>query len=943
MKKLWKKMSLGLLFTFILTIFSPYSALADETLVPSLSKDADGNYTITSVADLNTLRSDIDKGINYFDQHVVLANDIEIGKDTALSSFKTNKSFDGIFDGKFHTISNYNDPKSGLFAIVDKDAVIKNVRIDANVVIEDAGSIISSESWMVYYGLIANESLGVISQCSSTGTLENIVPVEDIPIGGICGTNDPDLKKHGEVKDCYSNVTFDNKATSSIPTRAGICASVGKNIEHCYFYGKFLGLANNIFDGNPIMIGGESEDAVTCAYDKNVYQPSNQPQGNPVGYTTEEMKNKNSYTALGFDFDKVWKIDSSVNNGYPYLNPENIDKIATRVTVDVQPIIENKAFDAKKPTNLKAIVTEVKIVPKTENAELISKYNVKASYSGEASFSAPTIGDVPVKIDDISKFKITCDDTKGEYEFILGKVLPASGKILDDGTPGPTKEQQKQQIENAKKAQDILYKKLEIGQGTIPEFTWFGDKSPAKGEEGSIEFCIVIDTWGIFSAARAGYKGIREGYYDEWFKNVQDGLKKMKASGVIVEDVKKTEWEKLVLAITAIGYDPRDIEAYDLIDIISNNDYKSSQYFAMQYANFALNCYNYAIPKDGNRIDLEIGIHGWAKAALGTTAADGSAVAINTVPDMAVMQNQPIAAYYNPNSKEGDKYYDVKVAMEHVFDNFSNAQTYRGSFWGGYADQYNNAWTNAQVYITLGMANVNIFDKKFVKNGKTILDGALEFYDIEKGTTRFEKKDYEPAQMGRGLESLIRAYEGRNNIFDCTDIKDSTVLVNNAIKALPDNITSDNKAEVAAARALYEGLSDAKKASVKEEVKAKLAAAEEKVNQNPKPTSSIEITNLNADSKFKLGNDAKVAVKALNKSDKNQDAILVVALYDENNKFAGYACGKSNIKKDDSAVLTSMMKLPKEGAYKIKAFVCDSLESMSPISNIIDIPVESNK
>lgn len=940
MKKLWKKMSLGLLFTFILTIFSPYSALADEALVPSLNKDADGNYTITSVVDLNTLRSDIDKGINYFGQQIVLANDIEIGKDTALNSFKTNKSFDGIFDGKFHTISNYNDSKSGLFAIVDKDAVIKNIRIDANVVIEDAGSVISSEPWCVYYGLIANESFGVISQCSSTGTLQNIVSVDDIDIGGICGTN-TDFTKHGEVKNCYSNVIFDNKATSSKPRRAGICADVDKGIEHCYFYGKFLGVAKESLDGNPIMLGGGSEDAVTCAYDKNVYQPSNQPQGNPVGYTTEEMKSKNSYTVLGFDFDKVWKIDPSVNNGYPYLNPENVDKIATRVTVDVQPIIENKAFDAKKPTDLKATVTEVKIVPKTENSELISKYNVKASYSGEASFSAPTIGDVPVNIDDISKFKITCDDTKGEYEFILGKVLPASGKILDDGTPGPTKEQQKQQIENAKKAEDILYKKLEIGQGAVPEFTWYGNKSPRPGEEGEIIF--TTDTWGIFSAARSVYKGVREGYYDEWFKSVQDGLKKMKAAGVTVQDVKMTEWEKLVLAITAIGYDPRDIEAYDLIDIISNNDYKSVQYFAKQYANFALNSYNYAIPKDGNRIDLEAGIHGWAKDALGTTAADGSSIAVNAVPDMGTMNIQPIAAYYNPNAKEGDKYYDVKVAMEHVFDNFSNAQTYRGSFWGGYPDQYNNAWTNAQVYITLGMAHADIFDKKFVKNGKTILDGALEFYDIEKGTTKFEKENYEPAQMGRGLESLIRTYEGRNNIFDCTDVKDSTVLVNNAIKALPENITSDNKAEVAAAKALYEGLSDAKKASIKEEVKAKLTAAEEKVNQNPKPTLSIEITNLNADSKFKLGNDAKVAVKALNKSDKDQDAILVVALYDENNKFAGYACGKSNIKKDDSFVLTSMMKLPKEGSYKMKAFVCDGLENMNPISNIIDIPINLNK
>lgn len=955
MKNLWKKMSLGLLFTFILTIFSPYSALADE-LTPSLNKDVNGNYTITSVADLNMFRSDIDKGIDYSGKNVVLTQDIDISKsEVSLNSFTTNKGFNGTFDGKFHTISSYTDTSSGLFGVVSKDGAVQDVKIDANVDIVDRNVIISSDSTTYYYGLIANEASGTIDRCFTTGKIESTVKRSNIKgpfIGAITGSNKitdssciPYKTIEGVIDNCSSNIIFNNNSQSSTvsPNFAGITYDEGISIKNCIFYGEFQGndqLKQPIL-GDSSTNGSSIKE--TCVYDSEKLGVSNDKNysanGNPAGYTTKEMKNVDNYKKLGFDFDKTWKIDPSVNDGYPYLNSENVNKVVTTIPVDVQITAEDKTYDTNLSVadNLKATVKGVKVVAESsENQALISKYNVVATYDGDISFWAPTIGEVPLRFD-LSKVKLTYDKND-DYKFILSKALPSTAKLKDNGASGPTKEQQKEQIENAKKAQNILYKKLEIGQGSIPEFTWDGGKSPAKGEEGSIEF-IRTDPWGIFSAARSGYKGIREGYYDEWFKNVQDGLKKMKAAGITMEDVKKTEWEKLVLAITAIGYDPRDIEAYDLIDIISNNDYKSHQFFAMQYANFALNSYNYAIPKDGNRIDLEAGIHDWAKDALGTTAADGSTVAINTVPDMAVMQNQPIAAYYNSNAKEGDKYYDVKVAMEHVLDNFSNAQTYRGSFYGGYGDQYNNAWTNAQVYITLGMAHVDIFDKKYIKNGKSILDGALEFYDVEKGTTIFEKNNYEPPQMGRGLESLIRAYEGRNNIFDCTDVKDSTVPVNNAIKALSENITSDNKAEVAAARALYDGLSEAKKTSMKDTTKAKLMAAEAKVNESSEPA-LMQITNLTSDSTVKLGNDAKVSVKAVNNSSKVEDAVLIVALYDGSGKSIRYTCGKNAIKAGDSSVLTAKISLPSEGKYTLKAFVCDSLENMKPISNIIDITIK---
>lgn len=975
MEKLWKRMSLAVVLLFSLMIFAPYPALAEDAPAPGTPTltQTDGNYTINSVGDLNKLRSDIDNGIDYAGKKVVLTQDIDVG--SALNPFTTNKEFNGIFDGRFHTISNYTDAASGLFGIVGKNGIVENVKVDANVVISDASKLIKANSTLMtpgYYGLIANEADGTVVRCSVTGKIQSNAKRSSSKgpfIGGIIGNgsmyfSDTGTYVNGQISDCLSNVTFDNESQSStaMPNFAGIIYGVGTSsgryskIEHSYFYGQFMG---NDQLKEPI-IGKDQSIAETCAYDSDVLGTSN-IYGNPKGYTTDQMKNKDSYIVLGFDFDKTWMIDPSVNDGYPYLNPDNENKVPAKITVDVKITAEDKIYApgaGQDPFNLKttddslkAQIADVSVVPESDDdADLISQYDVSAAYDGNAYFNAPTIGDVPLNIDSKNiKISFTPND---DYDFVVGKVVSATGKLKDDGTAVPTEDEEKQQIEDAKTAENILYSKLGVGQGAVPSFQWTGDRATGSGNEGSI---LLNDyDWNVFSSARSGYK-VRDGYYDDWFAAVKDELKRMEKQGINVQDVKMTEWEKLVLAITAVGYDPRDItyNGENLIDIISNKNYlnKSVQYFSWQYAVMALTSYDYmdSIPQDGDHIgkaDIDSTIHDEAKTALGTKGADESKVLANSVTDMWIMGFQPIAAYYDANAKEGDEYYDVKQAMDHVFDQISNSQAYSGSFWGGYTDigggtiDLNNPWTNAQVYMTLGMAKVNPFDSKYVKDGNTMIDAALQRFDVENGTATYDNNTYEPAQIGRGIDSLVRVYEGRNSIFDCTDVTDSTVPVNNAVEALPavDNITSSDKAQVDAAKASYDALSAPKKASISQDKADKLTAAEEKVSGN-EDTQTIKVTNLLPDVSYRLGDDAKASVKAENLSDSDKDVSLIVALYDNNDKFISYASGKQTVKAGDSSTLTSMLKIPAEGIYKLKAFVWDSLESMNPLSNVIDIPV----
>lgn len=625
----------------------------------------------------------------------------------------------------------------------------------------------------------------------------------------------------------------------------------------------------------------------------------------------------------------------------------------TEIDVDVKIPAEDKVYDTNKSVedNLKTSLKleDIEVVPESsEYKNLLKQYNVKATYSGskDVVFNAPTIGVVPVNPVNIdpSKVKITPESVEnGRYKFVL-KNVSAVGNLIDNSTPAIDEEGQ---IEEAKEAENMLYGKLKIGVGSVPSFNWSGSKASFDGGEGSIE--LKNNTWEMFSSARSGYKGVSEKYCDDWIIAVKDELRRMKAEGIKAQDVKMTEWEKLALAVTAVGYDPRDItyDGSNLIDIISNKDYlnASSQTFARQYAILALTSQDYinSVPKDEKHVDendIEDKIHSLADLARGNTAADGSTILSNAVPDMGTMQMQPLAAYYDSNAKEEDKYYDVKQAVEYWLDHFSNSQTYLGSFWGGMGNDYNNSWTNAQVYMTIGMAaegngknktedgkfsnNVNIFDKKYIKCGKTMIDAALNKWST------YDSATYEPTQMCRGLDSLVRAYEGRNSIFDCRDVENSTVPVNNAIEALPDAITSKDEEKINAAKVLYDALGSAKQASIAQSTKDKLAAAERKVGQ------TVEISDPDASYK-------KVSVKAKNVSDSSQNVSLITALYDETGKFITYVSGEQKVEAGRSSTLSNMLKIPEEGIYKIKTFVWDSIEGMKPLSNVIDMPAGSGK
>lgn len=103
----------------------------------------------------------------------------------------------------------------------------------------------------------------------------------------------------------------------------------------------------------------------------------------------------------------------------------------------------------------------------------------------------------------------------------------------------------------------------------------------------------------------------------------------------------------------------------------------------------------------------------------------------------------------------------------------------------------------------------------------------------------------------------------------------------------------------------------------------------------------FKIENLTKKTEFQLGSDAKVIVKAINNFKKSKEATLIIALYDkDNSNMVTYAAVEGMIKGGEEEFLETVIKVPKEGNYQLKAFVWDNVEDMNSMSSEMIIPIK---
>ena len=220
--------------------------------------------------------------------------------------------------------------------------------------------------------------------------------------------------------------------------------------------------------------------------------------------------------------------------------------------------------------------------------------------------------------------------------------------------------------------------------------------------------------WVALGFAR-GDTDVPEAWFDRYYEAVESYVKS--CDGVL-HDRKYTEYSRVILALTAIGKDPRDVAGFNLLVPLA--DFEQTVFQGVNgpaFALLALDSGNYEMPENvaGSTqatregyvayiLDAEISGGGWSLA--------GGAAEV----DLTAMTLQALAKYQDRE--------DVAAAVERGLAFLSENQNEAGGF-TSYGAQSSEAIS--QTIVALTELGVSLNDSRFVKKGNTLVDALLQF------------------------------------------------------------------------------------------------------------------------------------------------------------------------------------------------------------------------
>lgn len=221
--------------------------------------------------------------------------------------------------------------------------------------------------------------------------------------------------------------------------------------------------------------------------------------------------------------------------------------------------------------------------------------------------------------------------------------------------------------------------------------------------------------WAVLGLARSGAP-VPQGYYQAYLTGVTEYVS---ARAGILHDRKYTEYSRVILALSALGADARDVAGYDLT--LPLGDFDKTVWQGINgpiWALIALDARDYPMPQNpaaktpatrqryvDHILSLQNVDGGWSLS--------GGAV---SDPDITGMALQALAKYRDQPA--------VESAVQSALSCMSARQGADGGFasWG-----VENSESCVQMLAALCELGISLDDARFVKDGRTLLDGLLVF------------------------------------------------------------------------------------------------------------------------------------------------------------------------------------------------------------------------
>ena len=293
--------------------------------------------------------------------------------------------------------------------------------------------------------------------------------------------------------------------------------------------------------------------------------------------------------------------------------------------------------------------------------------------------------------------------------------------------------------------------------------------------------------WMVLGLARSNR--LPESFSESYYANVQSYVKAIGSAKL--HRSKSTENARVILALTAIGKNPLNVDGYDLLHPLADFDFVKKQGVnGPIWTLLALDSFQYEIPIDLN-VKHQTTREGLIDHILDNQCSDGvwDLNGESANPDLTGMAIQALAPYYSSDEK-------VRFAVDKALELISANQNNDGSFLSG---GENTPESCAQIITALSALNIDCnSDSRFIKNNRSIADSLMSF-SVNGGFVHTMGGGYNQMSTEQGYYALVaynRMLHGKNPLYDMTDL------------SVKGDIDSDGKATIDDATLIQRYLAD---------------------------------------------------------------------------------------------------------------------------------------
>lgn len=237
-----------------------------------------------------------------------------------------------------------------------------------------------------------------------------------------------------------------------------------------------------------------------------------------------------------------------------------------------------------------------------------------------------------------------------------------------------------------------------------------------------------------------------------------------------LNDSLSTDNSRLIISLTSLGYDPTDVNGYNLLQPLSDMNYLTKQGLSGPvWALIAFDSHDYEIPKAGANqkqttreglINLLVGSQvngqGWDMSGKSPDV------------DMTCMVLQALTPYYNDDNP------NVKTVVDNALNWLSSIQKDDGSFC---TDTASGTSSESQSQVIVALTGLGIDpekDARFVKGNNSAMDALMSFYVSGGGfkhvSANWKANGLATQQGYYALAAYYRFKNGSTSLYDMSDM-----------------------------------------------------------------------------------------------------------------------------------------------------------------------------